>query len=226
MSWKLTDWTEMAWRNAACLPLRLSDVSAFRRQFRASPLSFSHRDDRRGESDLVRRQWGECLKKASMQVQRGQGPEGKGEKRKQTATQKIKMKIRKFHSGTNVTAQSRVAEQPLMTGTRLFVCEQRPWMDVTSLEKGSAGCHHAVNRSTGHCWSWPGGGGRWGAEASCARVHHIMMRTTCHCFGPTCVCVVFFVFCVCGVFFGPCKSALVDKLKRMILIKAHNWQFD
>lgn len=75
-----------------------------------------------------------------MQVQRGHGPEGKGEKRKQTATQKIKMKIRKFHSGTNVTAQSRVAEQPLMTGTRLFVCEQRPWMDVTSLEKGSAGC--------------------------------------------------------------------------------------
>lgn len=208
--------------------LWLSDVSTFRRQFRASPLFFfffSRRDDQRGESDLVRRRWGECQKKASMQVQRGHGPEGKGEKRKQTATQTIKMKIRKlskFHSGTNVTAQSRVAEEPLTTGTWLFVCEWRPRMDVMSLEKGSAGCHHAVNRSTGHCWSWPGGGGRGGeeeggAEASCARVHHIMMRTTCHCFGPTCVCVCFFVFCVFCVFFlGPCTSALVDKLKRMI----------
>lgn len=120
----------------------------------SSSFFFSRRDGRRGESDLVRRRWGECQKKASMQVQRGHGPEGKGEKRKQTATQKVKMKIRKlskFHSGTNVTAQSRVAEEPLTTGTQLFVCERRPRMDVMSLEKGSAGCHHAVNRSTGHC---------------------------------------------------------------------------
>lgn len=78
--------------------LRLSDVSAFRCQFRVSPLFFFRRDDRQGESDLVRRQWGECQKKASMQVRKGHGPEGKGEKRKQTATQKIKMKIRKLIS--------------------------------------------------------------------------------------------------------------------------------
>ena len=67
-------------------------------------------------------------KEASAKVQRGHKKKEAGNEKKGKQQQHKKKKLSKFHSGTNVTAQSRAAEAP-DEGPRLSICEEDPrWL--------------------------------------------------------------------------------------------------
>lgn len=129
-------------------------------------------------------------------------------KRKQRRHKKKQQprKLSKFHSGTNVTAQSRATEAPDDGPMTLHLWKKTPDGCNVSTEwvSGFLPCHSQI---TVHCWSWAGGG----AKVSCYKSpphqddNEMSLLWSNVCF---------------PMFLGPSTSALLDRLK------AHDWQFD
>lgn len=142
-------WIELKWPEGAfisplsCLPPRLSPSTSL---CPPSPMvqnvTFAVVI---GEEKLVWQWWGKCQERHPRRCREDTLQKTKKKTRRKQQQPKNK-KLLKFHSGTNVTAQSRAAEAP-DDGPMTLHLWRRPQKAVMSIQNGSAGFCHAIYKS-------------------------------------------------------------------------------
>lgn len=144
------DWTEMAWRSVHLRALLFTaETHPSRSLCPPSPavqnVTFAVVIGEE-KSDLVWQWWGKCQERHPHRCREDTLQKTKKKKERRKQQQPKNKKLLKFHSGTNVTAQSRAAEAP-DDGPMTLHLWRRPQKAVKSIQNGSAGFCHAIHKS-------------------------------------------------------------------------------